>query len=42
MSKFDHFRTIEEYPEYQEYLELEEMADWYLEQGNRELLEVSH
>ena len=46
MSKFDHARMIEECAEYQEYLEqwedddllLEEMAEYYLEQGNLELL----
>ena len=46
MSKFDQSRMVEECAEYQEYLEqwedddllLEEMAEYYLEQGNLELL----
>ena len=41
MSKFDHFRAIEEYPEYQEYLELEEMGDYFQEEANLELQEVA-
>ena len=50
MSKFDHARMIEECAEYQEYLEqwedddllLEEMAEYYLEQGNLELLGLNN
>ena len=46
MSKFAQSRMVEECAEYQEYLEqwedddllLEEMAEYYLEQGNLELL----
>ena len=50
MSKFDQSRMIEECAEYQEYLEqwedddllLEEMAEYYLEQGNLELLALNN
>jgi len=49
MSKFDHYQMVEDCAEYQEHIEreeaelfmLEEMAEYYIEQGNRELLEVS-